>query len=199
MGKKKRQRKTVVRFIYEGKREGIFLKYLIELYSSSAQGIEPHSGKGGTANSLISNAINASHVYQHVFVLLDEDFKQKVPISDETRDNLEKEWGISKGTLKNSKYREYHSKNVNNKNPIVIFSNPHSIEGILLQMLNVPKKDMENSNTDRLKDRLNSYCHANFDNAFLKEHFPKAVIENKRTVIPELDLIISLMEKAKKS
>ena len=58
---------------------------------------------------------------------------------------------------------------------------------------------MENSNTDRLKDRLNSYCHANFDNAFLKKHFPKAVIENKRTVIPELDLIISLMEKAKKS
>lgn len=199
MGKKKRQKKVIVSYIYEGEREEIFLKYLTEIYESDAKPLTMFSKRGGSADSIISNTLKALDRGTYLFVVLDEDFEQKDPLSIKTLRALEKVWCLKASSLNKVPYRNLNSYNIKQRKPIIVFSTPHSIEGILLQILNVPKKDLENSNTDRLKDRLNGCCHAKFDADFLKERFSKAVIEDKRTVIPELDLIISLMEKAKKS
>ena len=156
------------------------------------------SGRGGSADLIISNAIKAQDRGTYLFVVLDEDFEQKGPISEETLRSLERVWCLPQMELDGVPYRELNNHNTGNRKPIIIFSNPSSIEGMLLQILGVSKDDLEGKETDRLKDRLNSYCQSGFDQSFLKERFPKDVIEEKRKIIPELNLILSLLEKVPK-
>ncbi len=195
MTKKKRKKKVIVSYIYEGDREKIFLEYLVDLYNSEANPLIMFSGRGGSADVIISNAIKAQDRGTYLFVVLDEDFEQKGPISEETLRSLESVWHLPQMALDGVPYRELNNRNTDNRKPVIIFSNPSSIEGMLLQILGVPKDELEGKETDRLKDRLNSYCQSGFNRAFLKERFPKDVIEEKRQIIPELNLILSLLEK----
>ena len=195
MTKKKRKKKVIVSYIYEGDREKIFLEYLVNLYNSEAKPLIMFSGRGGSANVIISNAIKAQDRGTYLFVVLDEDFEQKGPISEETLRSLESVWHLPQKALDGVPYRELNNRNTDNRKPVIIFSNPSSIEGMLLQILGVSKDDLEGKETDHLKDRLNSYCQSRFDKAFLEKRFPKDVIEEKRKIIPELTLILSLLEK----
>lgn len=199
MTKKKRKKKVTTFYIYEGeKTEKIFLEYLVDLYNSEAKPLILFSGRGGSADLIISNAIKAQDRGTYLFVVLDEDFEQKGPISEETLRSLERVWCLPQMELDGVPYRELNNHNTGNRKPVIIFSNPSSIEGMLLQILGVSKDDLEGKETDRLKDRLNSYCQSGFDQSFLKERFPKDVIEEKRKIIPELNLILSLLEKVPK-
>ena len=195
MTKKKRKKKDSTFYIYEGDREEIFLEYLVKIYKSNAKPLSVYSGMGGSADSIISNAIIAQDRGTYLFVVLDEDFEQKGPISEETLRSLERVWCLPKMELDGVPYRELNNHNTGNRKPVIIFSNPSSIEGMLLQILGVSKDDLEGKETDRLKDRLNSYCQSRFDQSFLKDRFSKDIVEEKRKIIPELNLILSLIEK----
>lgn len=195
MTKKKRKKKTIVSYIYEGERERIFLEYLVALYNSEAKPLIMFSGRGGSADSIILNAFKALDRGTYLFVILDEDFEQKGPISQETLRSLERVWCLPQMALDGVPYRELSDRNADNRKPVVIFSNPSSVEGMLLQILGVSKNKLEGKKTDRLKDQLNSHCQSCFDKAFLEKRFPKDVVEEKRKIIPELNLILSLLEK----
>ena len=195
MAKKKRKKKIIVSYIYEGDREKLFLEYLSDIYNSDAKPLIMFSGRGGSADSIILNTLKALDRGNYLFVLLDEDFEQKGPISQETLRSLESVWCLPRMELDGVPYKELNNHNTDNRKPVIVFSNPSSIEGMLLQILGVSKDNLEGKETDRLKDHLNSYCQSCFDRAFLEKRFSKIVLEEKRKIIPELNLILSLLEK----
>ena len=205
---KKRVKKTTVRYIYEGKTEKVFLKYLSSLYpNSSARAIEPISGRGGTADSIISKALLHQY-FDKLFVLLDEDFESKgadFRISDETLKKLEKEWKIENGVLSTIRYRDFESQNIHKRNPIIIFSNPQAIEGVLLQVLGYPKESLESKTTKELKGMLQDQlakltdknpCYTGKEAllVLLSQSAPLKLLTEKRKTIPELDVILSIFE-----
>lgn len=198
MTKKKRKKKVVVSYIYEGKTEKIFLEYLSNIYNSEAKPLTIFSGSGGSADSILLKTLKVLDRGNYLFVILDEDFKRKAPISEGTLRSLERAWCLPPMRLKEVPYRELNSCNYKNRKPVVIFSNPSSIEGIFLQILGVPKDELEGKETSRLKDQLNGFCKSGFNESFLEMKFTKILIEKSRKNIPELDLLISLLEKAKR-
>lgn len=198
MTKKKRKKKVVVSYIYEGKTEKIFLEYLSNIYNSEAKPLTIFSGSGGSADSILLKTLKALDRGTYLFVILDEDFEQKGPISQETLRSLERVWCLPQMALDGVPYRELSDRNADNRKPVVIFSNPSSVEGMLLQILGVPKDELEGKETSRLKDQLNGFCKSGFNESFLEMKFTKILIEKSRKNIQELDLLISLLEKAKR-
>lgn len=205
---KKRVKKTTIRYIYEGKTEKVFLRYISSLYpNSSVQEIPLASDRGGTADSIISKALTYQY-FDKLFVLLDEDFETKASpycISDETLNNLERQWKIEEGSLSKVKYRDFLKQNIYKRNPIIIFSNPQSIEGILLQILGYSKDNLEGKTTKDLKGMLQNELKNFTDNIpcatgtealfkLLIQEAPLEVLQSKRQTIPELDTLLSFFE-----
>ncbi len=207
MGKKREKRK-VVRYIYEGElTERIFFNYLHDLYpQSEAKPIDVYCGRGGTANSQISNVLKVMH-FDRIYLVLDEDFQIKGPIENDVLRNLENKWQLDRKTLDNVKYRDFINYN-KGRCPIIIFSNPSSIEGIILQLLGKTKNSLEGKTTRNLKDQLSAFISQYFKEngeeephdskerlmRFFKATFPKDLLESKRTDIKELDCILSIFE-----
>ena len=73
--KKKRRSASRTLLMYgEGLGEEMFLKYLRGLYSrDSGVAVTIRNGKGGTASSIISNAVNEPGAYDRRIVILDND------------------------------------------------------------------------------------------------------------------------------
>jgi molybdopterin converting factor small subunit len=156
-------RKDSIYVMYEGYREGYFLKHLAG-YSNVR--FNPQPCNGGSANQIVTNGIKHSARDVNVYVFLDEDFQSKpgYAISDEALEGLENAWKIN-DTLKGCTYRDLQKMNKALKNPILVVSYPQSIEGFLLRLLGKPLQDLENKATQDLKRILASY----FDNILLND------------------------------
>ncbi|MBR1399458.1 MAG: hypothetical protein IJ564_04715 [Alphaproteobacteria bacterium] len=207
MGKKREKRK-VVRYIYEGKlTERVFFDHIRRFYpESNAEPYLVFCGRGGTANSQVSNVLKVLY-FDRIYLILDEDFQTKGPIEDDVLRKLEAEWILENGALNGVRYRDYINYN-KGRRPIIIFSNPSSIEGVILQILGKSKKSLEGIDTDNLKSQLSSYVsqyfleknitlpHSNEEKLreFFAAKFSNELLQSKRKTIKELDCILSIFE-----
>ena len=206
---KQRRRKVTVRYIYEGElTEFVFMEYLKSLYPSSiAVADESFCGRGGTADSQVTNVLKRLF-FSRIYLILDEDFYSKGPISDENLRNLENEWGQPLNSLNGISYSSFLNMNVSRRNPIIVFSNPSSIEGIILQILGKEKTSLMGKSTKMLKNMLQSYIGEYFrvqkkdrpkDNGIALFQFFQSVLsleklQTARKSIPELDVILGIFE-----
>ncbi len=156
MGKKKVRQKTI-RYIYEGElTEKMFFHQLHQCFpNTTAQPLNIFCGKGGTADSQVSNTLKSMH-FNKICLILDEDFQTKGPISKRNLRELEKFWKLKENELDAVEYRNFVEYGCKNK-PLIIFSNPSSIEGIILQILGKSKEELEGKTTDQLKSELSSH------------------------------------------
>jgi len=151
----RKERKDSVWFVYEGYREGYMLEYLEE---NSKVKLNSKFCSGGTAEFIIMTAIKHSDRDGKVYAFFDEDFEQKetARIKVETFESLAKRWGVDVAYLKKQSYKELQKQNVNNRNPILVVSNPNSIDGFIQQMLGTPYESLKNKRTDQLKKDLDN-------------------------------------------
>ena len=204
---KKREKKKVIHYIYEGKTEKMFFKHLHYLYpQSEAKPIELYCEKGGNADYQVTNVLKVLY-YPKVYLIIDEDFQEKGPIGSENLRKLEKVWQLEDNYLDRKKYRDFISYS-KGRSPTIIFSNPSSIEGIILQILGKSKEDLEGIDTDNLKSQLSSHISQYFleknvtpshDNEeklreFFAAKISKELLDDKRKTIKELDYILGIFE-----
>lgn len=156
MGKKKVRQKTI-RYIYEGKlTEKMFFHRLHQCFpNTTAQPLNIFCGRGGTADSQVSNTLRSMH-FNKICLILDEDFQTQGPISKSNLRKLEKFWKLKENELDSVRYRDFVEYGCKHK-PLIIFSNPSSIEGIILQILGKSKEELEGKTTNQLKSELSSY------------------------------------------
>lgn len=205
---RKREKKKVVRYIYEGElTEKLFFEHIKSFYPQS--NATPHDvfcGRGGTADSQVANVLKVLY-FDRIYLILDEDFQTKGPIEDYVLRKLEESWKLTKHSLDNIRYRDFINYNRGNK-PFIIFSNPTSIEGVILQILGQAKASLEGKSTDDLKSQLSSYVAQYFQEAniplprentkklhmFFTNKLPITLLQEKRKSIKELDLFLSIFE-----
>jgi 5S rRNA maturation endonuclease (ribonuclease M5) len=145
-------RKNSIYVVYEGYREGYFLDHL-KGYSNVR--LNTVFSSGGSANEIVITGIKHSARDVNVYVLFDEDFEGKPDqrISDETLEGLAKAWKLNKDALIDCPYKQLQALNTGLQNPILIVSQPQSIDGFLLQLLdNTHKNTLEGKTTKQLKE-----------------------------------------------
>jgi hypothetical protein len=157
MGKKKKQIKKKYTFICEGQREFFLLKYLatrqyFDVWLSDKIN-KIISCRGGSADSIVLDAIKFSHTFPNLVVVFDQDFQERAPISDDTFDKLQQLWKID-DSLKGVDYKDLLSKNPTNRNPILIVSHPCSIEGFILRVFGREYESLNGKSTKQLKGEV---------------------------------------------
>ena len=151
----RKKKKDSICVVYEGYREGYILEYLAE---NSKVKLNPKFCSGGSANSIVITAIQHSAHGGAVYAFFDEDFEldPNVQIADETFKTLARLWGLNTANLKKWPYRQLQNQNVHKRNPILVVSNPVSIEGLILQIHRGSRDSLEKRTTTQLKNALDS-------------------------------------------
>lgn len=193
MVKKKRKQKTTVFVSLEGKREKIFLNFLEQLYNPSQNNIHINFSDitGGHSNSILARAIKSSSNYDRVYAIFDE----VKPLSEEFRNSLAKIWHTDfQQTVKDKDLQQKY--NAAKRNPIIIVSNPCSIDGFLITLFNknLPKeineKNCKNSFSGIVGSKFNEETELNF----YKTNLTKDFLENQKDN-SILQLILSIFKK----
>lgn len=206
MAKKSRTKKTTVYGCIEGKRENVFLTCLTQIYQSKDNGIniQWEGATGGAPDKFISVAMKACD-RDKSFAWLDEDFEPKYPLSRDARECLAKCWNIQLEHL-NDFYscplrdlQKIH--NPKNRKPLLIISNPVCVESIILKSLGEVLPFVNYDHTKRtaqidgLKNKLNELIGDNLEADFYLSKLSIDLLEQRKILIPELDLLISLCKK----
>jgi len=193
MVKKKRKQKTTVFVSLEGKREKVFLNFLEQLYNPSQNNIHINFSDvtGGHSNSILARAIKSSSNYDRVYAIFDE----VKPLSEDIRDSLAKIWHTDfQQIVKDKDLQQKY--NVAKRNPIIIVSNPCSIDGFLITLFNknLPKeineKNCKNSFSGIVGSKFNEETELNF----YKTNLTKDFLENQKDN-SILQLILSIFKK----
>ena|GEM_PF-3585171 len=150
----RKERSDSIWVVYEGYSEGYMLKYFEE---NSKVKLNSRFCSGGTAESIVITAIKHSDRDGKIYAFFDEDFEQKAArITNETFKSLAKRWEVNVADLKKCPYKNLQNQNVNNRNPILVVSNPNSIDGLILRMLGMSHESL-NKKTEQLKKDLDSF------------------------------------------
>jgi hypothetical protein len=154
--KKRRDKKDSIWIVYEGYRERYLLDYLAQ---NSNIKLNTKFTSGGTANYIVITAIQYSARGEAVYAFFDEDFEHKPGsrITDETLEGLAQQWKQDVTNLLNQPYNQLQKQNTDNLNPILIVSNPCSLEGLILRMLGRSVESLRNQKTDLLKNELDRF------------------------------------------
>jgi hypothetical protein len=207
MGKKKRLRKKSVYCCYEGNREKAFLVFLEELYGNPNISFLAVHAQGGRPDKILSNTLKECH-RDKSFAWFDEDFEPEYTLSAEIRTRLIEMWkvpNIEKDAFKNCHLASLHENfNKAHSNPILIVSQPVCVESILLQVLNEPipyaqyfpdkRKQQIADLKSKLNTKMGSATTVDEQIAFYKRELTRSQIEEKRKVIPLLDMLVSMFE-----
>lgn len=206
MAKNKRVRKTTVYGCIEGEREDKFLKSLIHLYDPKSNGIniQWEGASGGAPDKFVHVALKASD-RDKSFAWLDEDYEPKHPLSREARESLAKRWNIKTEDLE-SFYKcplrnLQTTHNPANRNPLLIVSHPVCVESIILQALGhsllFTSYDHNKRDTQigGLKDKLNGLIGDADEEEYYKANLTIPLLDQRRELIPELELLLSLFNK----
>lgn len=167
--------KTTILIVGEGHTEKAFLQHLKELYINRDDEfvIKVECGTGGAPCSVVQKAIrlHGSRAYDKCYVLFDADR----PL--ETDSKLQ--------------YR------MNKRPHIEILKASPCIEGLFLAILKHPGF----SQTSALSDNCKREFHARYLSAEKKmdkrsyaDKFPRTVLDDRRTNVPELDVILKAMQ-----
>ncbi len=194
MVKKKRKQKTTVFVSLEGKREKVFLNFLEQLYKPNENNIHINFSDvtGGHSNSILARAIKSSSNYDKVYAIFDE----VKPLSEEIRSSLSKVWysdEFSSNTKDKDLQQEYNSAN---RNPIIIVSNPCSIDGFLITLFNkkLPKEVNEKNCKNSFSGMVGSKFNEETELKFYKTNLTKELLENQKNNFT-LQLILSIFKK----
>ena len=188
--------------ILEGeKRERKFLEFLQETYLNQQMiSFSPAPIHGGNPNFLILEAIKRVFNYDRVFVWFDEDKE----ISDETRSYLMKHWKIDDADSKNfmqCSLGELQNRfNQENRKPILIVSQPVSVESLIVMTLGKRVKHEKYDSLRReeqlasLKNTLKEIFGRQDEFEYYQQHLSREILEERRKKIPELNILISMLE-----
>jgi len=179
-----KKRRNSIYIIYEGYREGYFLEHLEKHSEVKLNSIHCN---GGNANSIVINGIKHSARDISVYVLFDEDFELKpdYKISDETLEGLAKAWKLGNDNLIGCPYKDLQAKNSYMKSPMLIVSNPLSLEGILLRLLDCPQGSLEGKTTKQLKQMIDGIVgnvQLNNDDNLLIKSYDKKINKYKEEI-----------------
>ncbi len=200
MAKKKRQRKTTVFSSIEGEKvETLLLKYLQEIYSDwSIMNFSQNPQKGGNGDRLVGFALKNSH-YDRSFAWIDED----KDISKETRTSLAKSWDLNKENsekILSCPLKQIQTLfNPKKRNPTLIVSQPVCVESLILRMLGkLPKyteydASIEKEQKKNLKNSVKGIFGCQEPLEYYRQNLTKALLEERRKSIPELDLLITMV------
>lgn len=204
MGKKKRHKLFSVFAVIEGeKREVNLLLYLKEIYLDKQKvKFMEHPVHGGNPDVLLGHAIRYLHfAYDRIFVWIDED----KDLNQESREALFKNWKID-NSKKNDFLRcplgdlqkTYNSKK---QNPILIVSQPVCVESLILRTLGKTpchqslQKNILSKQKRELKNSIDGMFAGECEYQYYLQNLSKDKLEEKRTEIKELDLLISMLIK----
>ena len=195
MAKKKRKTKISRYIAIEGEREKVFYDFLYDLYKPENNNIHIKLSKinGGNQVSILNKAIKEINNRNMCYVWLDDDFKIKNNDKNkEFIDSLNSLWGTKIDyTTQYKDLQKIYNKDL--KKPILIISNPCSIEGILIKIFN--KNIPENPTTDNLKKAFDSILENLSEKEYYEKHLTKDLLEEKRKSIYELDLLLKIFER----
>lgn len=170
--KKKRRSASRTLLMYgEGLGEEMFLRHLRGLYSyDSGVAVTIRNGKGGTATNIIINAVNEPGAFDRRIVILDNDKSEQEmkQVREEAR-----------------------------RRGIEILENSPCLEATLLAILR-PRQSFSS--------RPSAWCKSEFESNYLNKKkrtelgeygkfFPKATLDTQRANVPELNTLISFMER----
>lgn len=167
--KKRREAKTTVLVYCEGQGEEIFLKHLRSLFSyNSGKSITIKNGKGGTATSIVQNAIKHSAGYNTRVVILDND----------------------KGKREMEKARSLAE-----KGGIDLIENTPCLEATLLHILEgKPFKSKKSSSCKKYFEKNYLSKQQRGELFRYNEVFPKVLLELKRKECETLDQVLHWFE-----
>jgi len=171
--KKPRRAATQTLLMYgEGLGEEVFLKYLRSLYArDSGVALTIRNGKGGNAIDIIVDASNAPGGFDRRVVVLDND-----------KDRVEMD----------------HARQEAKTRKVEIVENTPCLEALLLAILNDGKNYSVKSSSECKKEFESNYLDKKkrTDIGEYAKYFPKSLLDSKRSNIPELKKLISIMEGA---
>lgn len=166
--KKRRQASKTLFILGEGFSDGMFLKHLRKLYSfNSGVAITVKKGKGGDAESIITEAIRTPGAFDRKVVVLDND-------KSNTEMNGAREIAKNKG--------------------IELIENSPCLEGLLLLIFS---EKIDGKNSEWCKNKFEStYIDKNKrgEPSEYDKFFTKKLLDSKRSKILELNKLILIME-----
>lgn len=144
--------------------------------------------RGGDSDTLINKAIQNQHC-DRCFVWLDEDKEIK------NKKSLAQAWNISeknRETFNNTPLAKLQADfNADNKKkPTVIVSQPRSVESFILKVLGKALP----SDLKTLKNAVGGIIQGKDELSFYRDNLTKEILDEKRKTIPELNLLISMLE-----
>lgn len=193
--KKKRVRKKSVFISLEGKREYKFFCFLKELFANENINISEHKDFGGTSNAILDRALKSPH--SHTFAWFDEDDV----LDDEHRKELARRWNVE--IPSDVPDFELQSLNVNNRNPIIIVSNPLSIEGFLIRLFEkslpsfrepIRKKGNFEKNKQMMKSSVSGIIGSLDEIDYYRQNLTKEYLIRKANEITELKKLLTIFD-----
>ena len=197
MTKKKRNKKQSDFIALEGKRERTILYFLQSIFDPHKRiNLNIHPDLGGTSNAILDRALKAPG-YDKIYAWFDEDDK----LDTSRKCELGERWRVDIDSDVQDK--ELQDLNTENRKPIVIVSNPLSIEGLLIRLLehkipNFKEPVFDENNLEENKKMIKSAAKGIFDKKdeadFYKENLSKEYIIKKAKDIGELRLLLSIFD-----
>jgi len=210
VGKKNKKQKLTVYGVVEDQQE--FIQCLKEIYQSKENNIhvDLKNSEGGKPDRIVSFAIKECQRHRS-FAWLDEDFEPADPLSNNVRIELAKLWKVELDSENSNNFlscplRDLQATyNPNNKKPVVIISQPVCSESLIIQALGEtipdsckiynPDPIQRDKQIKGLKDKLKKIIGKSDRIDFYRQKLDKPILEERRKLIPELDLLISMITK----
>ena len=196
MGKKKRKIKKSRYLSLEGYDEKILYEFLYDLYNPEKNNIKIQKSNidGGNQLHILNRAIKECNNGRDMCIAwFDDDFKIKN--KEQHKDfikALSNAWNCEiKKDIEYKDLQKTYNENCNKK-PILIVSNPCSIEGLILRIFD--KKIPEKPTTEKLKNAVDGLFGKLKDAEYYKKYLTKELLEKKRKEIYELDLLLKIFE-----
>ncbi len=197
MAKKTRNKKTSVFIALEGKREKTFLYFLQSLFDPDKKiNLNIHPDLGGTSNAILDRVLKAPG-YDKIYAWFDEDDK----LDSDRKCELGKRWMVEINS--DIEDKNLQSLNTENRRPVLIVSNPLSIEGLLIRLFEhkipnfkepVFEKENLKENKKMMKSAVKGIFDAKDEAVFYKENLSKEYILDRAEEIEELKLLLSIFK-----
>lgn len=133
----------------------------------------------------------------------DEDFEPHKPLGQNIRESLAINWNIpedKKATFLDCPLKDLQREyNRAQKKPILIISYPVCSESVILSILDekLPYDKYQHAERDKqingLKNKLKTLFNKELPIEFYRKHLSKEKLEEKRKIIPQLDLLIKMI------
>lgn len=206
LNNKKRIARTTIFIACEGCREHSFLSCIKELFKEELDKklvtleIDSKRNKfGGDPKVTINRALKKCEEYEKVIALIDED---KELTDKETIEDLCKAWCVNK-PKKAVCLQELKNLNKKSKNPIIVLSQPLSIESVVIKTLGkkMPKLNTNLSNKSKV-DNLKGYLEeifgfkddANKEKQYYINHLKKDDLLRRVSSIPTLKELFNILK-----